>query len=285
LFGVIAAGGTAGALVGPLFTDFAVEAVGNSGILFLGATLFALAIACQRILLRLWNSHPPAADNSGAQDRDRAIGGNPFAGVWLVAKSPYLLAIALFVVLLSTASTLLYFEQVRLVSETFPDAETRTRVFARMDWVVQSLTIVSQLFLTGLIASRGGLVLLLSVVPIAMIFGFGALAVWNTFPVLMVLIVARRWGEYAFVRPGREMLWSALDKETKYKAKNFVDVNVYRGSDALVAQVDKAIENMGFGPQTIAVLGVVTTAVWALNGRWLGRRYDAAAVQHRADVT
>src|SRR5688572_15201132 len=244
LFGVIAAGGTAGALAGPLFTDVTVRAIGNSGVLFVGAALFALAIVCQRMLLSLWMkgdgpNEVHAATPAGV--RDRAIGGNPFAGVTLVLRSPYLLSVALFVVLLASVSTFLYFEQLRLVTLTFPDVETRTRVFARMDWIVQSLTIVSQIFITGRIASRRGLVVLLAMVPLAMIFGFLTLAVWNTFAVLAVIFVARRFGEYAFVRPAREMLFAPLDQESKYKAKNFIDVAVYRGADAFVAQLQRAI--------------------------------------------
>jgi AAA family ATP:ADP antiporter len=288
LFGVIAAGATAGALAGPLITDITVRTVGNSGVLFLGATMFTLAILFQRVLLALWHGTaaaaatdagaavmPGRADGGAARGGDRAIGGNPFSGVTIVLRSPYLLGIASFIVLLATASTFLYFEQLRLVALTFPDEEARTRVFARMDWIVQSLTIVSQIFLTGRIAARRGLVMLLTMVPAAMIAGFLILAAWNTFAVLAVIFVARRFGEYAFIRPAREMLWGPLDAETKYKAKNFADVAVYRGADAMVAQFQQAIGNAGFGPQAIATLGAVTAALWAVNGWWLGRRYEA----------
>jgi AAA family ATP:ADP antiporter len=119
--------------------------------------------------------------------------------------------------------------------------------------------------------------MLLTMVPVAMIFGFLILAAWNTFAMLAVIFIARRFGEYAFVRPGREMLWSPLDRETKYKAKNFVDVPVYRGADALVAQLQGAVGNAGFGPQAIALLGAGTAVLWAINGFWLGRRHDDAA--------
>lgn len=280
LFPVIAAGGTAGALVGPLFTDATVRTIGNEGVLFTGAALFIAAIVAQRVLIALWTSgHGPRKGDTAeaAQARDRAIGGNPFAGVSLVLRSPYLLGIALFVTLAATANTFLYFEQLRLVELTFPETEARTRVFARIDWVVQGLTIIAQIFITGRLAAWFGVVVLLAMVPIAMVFGFMALAVWNTFPMLAVVFVARRFGEYAFVRPGREMLWSPLERETKYKAKNFIDVPVYRGADAVVAQMQQAVGNAGFGPQAIAMLGVVSAAVWAVNGWWLGRRHDTAA--------
>ena len=281
LFGIIAAGGTAGALAGPLVTDFAVSRIGNSGILFLGAGMFALAIVCQKALIVVWRSHAPAAP-AGHVAPDEAIGGSMFAALPLVLKSPYVLGIALFVVLISAANTFLYFEQLRLVTEAYADADARTRFFARLDWIVQSLTIVSQLFLTGYLASRFGLVPLLSVVPIVTAFAFTALAAWNTLPVVVVSIVTRRFGQFAFVRPGREMLWSALDRETKYKAKNFVDVPVYRGADAIFAQMDKGIHAIG-GPQAVAVVGAVAAAVWAVNGWWLGRQHDTAAVQERAE--
>jgi AAA family ATP:ADP antiporter len=289
LFGIIAAGGTAGALAGPLFTDFTVETTGNSGVLFIGAGLFTVAIVCQRVLLNIWRvTGTPVAGavaGGGADPRERPIGGNPLAALSIVARSPYLLGIAMFVVLLATASTFLYFEQLRLVEIAYPEPADRTRVFARLDWIVQSLTIVSQIFLTGRIAARLGLVVLLSMVPIAMIAGFGALAIWNTFPVLAVVFIARRFGEYAFVRPGREMLFGPLDRETKYKAKNLIDVPVYRGADALAAQVQTGVEGAGFGPQTIAVLGVGTAVAWAINGLWVGRRHDRAARGEAATIT
>ena len=280
LFPVIAAGGTAGALVGPLFTDFTARTIGNAGILFVGAALFVLAVVLQAILIRIWKSGPEPRRDGGEADhqtRDRALGGNPFAGITLVLRSPYLLGIAAYVALLATANTFLYFEQLRLVATTFADTQTRTSVFARIDWIVQSLTILAQLFITGRVASRLGLVVLLTIIPVAIFFGFVALAIWNTFAVLAVVMVLRRSGEYAFVRPGREMLWTPMSKETKYKAKNFVDVPVYRGADAAVAQLQRAIEGAGFGAQTVALFGALGGVLWAVNGWWLGRRYDAAA--------
>ena len=280
LFPVIAAGGTAGALVGPLFTDFTARVIGNAGILFVGAALFVLAVLLQAILIRIWKRGPEPRRHGGEPDhqtRDRALGGNPLAGITFVLRSPYLLGIAAYVALLATATTFLYFEQLRLVAATFSDTQTRTSVFARIDWIVQSLTILVQLFITGRVASRMGLGVLLAIIPVAVLSGFVALAIWNTFAVLAVVIVLRRSGEYAFVRPGREMLWTPMTKETKYKAKNFIDVPVYRGADAAVAQLQRAIEGAGLGAQTAALLGALGAILWAVNGWWLGRRYDSAA--------
>ena len=269
LFGVIAAGGTFGALVGPLITDLSVQRVGTSGVLFIGAAMFVGAIVCQRILINVWT----APGNAGATN-DRPIGGNPFAGFGIVLKSPYLLMIALFVVLLSTANTLLYFEQLEIVAKTFTDRDLRTQVFARIDYVVQTLTILSQFFLTGRIASRLGVTALLVAVPLIVMVGFLALSVTGTFAVLAVVLVIRRWGEYAFIRPGREMLFSKLDTESKYKAKNLIDVPVYRGADALVAQLQNAVRASGATGATVALMGAGAALAWAGVGMWLGRRHE-----------
>jgi AAA family ATP:ADP antiporter len=218
-----------------------------------------------------------AAANAAAgrpPSASRGVGGNPFAGVLLVLKSPYLLGIALFVVMISTANTILYFEQLRLVKDMFDDPEQRTQMFARIDFIVQTLTVVSQVLITGHLAKKLGVTALLVILPVMIMGGFLILASMGTFLVLATVMVLRRWGEYAFIRPGREMLWSRLDTETKYKAKNFVDVTVYRFSDAVVAQVQDALKTGGMNPTQGALLGAGVCAMWAVNGWWLGRKFD-----------
>jgi AAA family ATP:ADP antiporter len=278
LFGFIAAGGTAGALLGPFITDRIVERIGISGILFFGATLFVIAIFCQRALLAELQLQAPAnASADGAQTAprgSRGLGGNPFAGVALVFKSPYLLGIATFVILISSANTILYFEQLRLVKAMFANPEERTQMFARIDFIVQTLTIVSQVLITGRVAQKLGVTALLTIVPLMVMVGFLALATSGVFIVLATVMVMRRWGEYAFIRPGREMLWSRLDTETKYKAKNFIDVPVYRFADAVVAQLQDGLKAGGMSAATVAVIGAGAAGVWAVNGWWLGRRHD-----------
>lgn len=271
LFGVIAAGGSAGALAGPFVSDMTASLIGNSGILILGAMLFIAAILCQRVLLRIWRQRATGTQRA----EERPLGGNVFAGVTLILKSPYILGIALFVFFISTVNTLLYFEQLRLVEVNYPEITDRTRIFARFDWIVQTLTVLSQIFLTGRIAKRFGVIALITAVPLVMVGGFFALAATGTLAMLASVVIGRRAMEYAFVRPGREMLWGPLDKETKYKAKNTVDVPVYRGSDAIVAQVSKAVENAGAGPAAIAMLGAGVALAWAAVGYWLGRKYEA----------
>ena len=272
LFGFIAAGGTAGALIGPMMTDLLVERVGNSGILFLGAGMFALGIVMQRILLRA-RAHTEWGRNELTPVNDRPMGGNPFAGVTLILRSPYLLGITSFVILLAMVNTFLYFEQLRVVAATFSDTTERTRVFSRIDYTVQTLTIISQVIITGHLARKWGVVVLLTLVPFAMIFGFVLLAATGTFTVLVAMMITRRVGEYAFVRPGREMLFGPVDLETKYKAKNTIDVPVYRGGDALTAQIDKVLSSTG-SSSMVALIAAGVAAVWAVNGYLIGRARD-----------
>jgi len=282
LFGVIAAGGSAGALVGPLVADFAVTTIGERGILFASAALFVVAIGCQRALLRIWRERPL---HGAAASDDRPLGGNWLAGIWLILRSPYLLGIALFIVGISAVSTTLYFEQLRIVQATFTVAAERTQIFARMDWIVQSLTVFTQIFLTGRIAARFGVTTLLTIVPIYMIFGFLALAVNASFLLFATVFILRRAGEYAFVRPGREMLWSPLDKETKYKAKNTIDVPVYRTADAFFSQldvrsggpVDSWLRSVGITAAGTMIIGAGFAALWGIVGWWLGRRFEGSA--------
>jgi AAA family ATP:ADP antiporter len=269
LFGVVAAGGTSGALAGPLATDLLVGHIGEGGVLMLGATLFVVAVGCQRVLL---------ATRTGAVEpatpRAAAIGGNPFEGLTLVLRSPWLLGIAGFVVLSSTINTLLYFQQQSAVAAAFADTADRTRYFARIDWVVQGLAVLAQVFVTGRLARRFGLAVLLGAVPLAMVGGFTALAVSGGLTTLAVVIVLRRAGEFAFVRIGRELLFGAVDNAVRYKAKNVIDVPVYRGADALAAQVQALLKSLGAGAEALAWLGAGVAAAWGVLGIALGRRQD-----------
>jgi AAA family ATP:ADP antiporter len=272
LFGVIAAGGTIGGVVAPLATDALIEPIGRTGVLVVSASLFGIAIACQMLLLRIWRARGEAGERA---EQTRPLGGNPFAGITKVVRSPYLLGFCGFVLLLSAATTFLYFEQLRVVAETFPDEDDRTQVFARIDFTVQALTLVTQLFFTSRIATRLGVAVLLTSVPIAMVGGFLTLAMVSNFWVLAVVMVARRAGEYALTRPGREILFTSVDTETKYKAKNLIDVVVYRGGDALSAWLRKGLKASGLSFSAIALVGAGIALAWALVGLWLARRHEA----------
>jgi ATP:ADP antiporter, AAA family len=276
LFGFIAAGGTLGALLGPGATALFVKSIGNAGVLYLGAGMYLVAIVLSQVLLAQWRHISPAATTGAAHlsERERALGGNPFAGFLLVLRNPYLLGIALFIAGISAINTFLYFEQLELVEEKFEELAARTQVFASLDVTVQTLVIITQLSLTGYIATRLGVIVLLVTVPIIMVFGLTVYAAFGTFSVMAAAMVLRRWGEYAMIRPGREMLFSKVDKESKYKAKNVCDVAVYRIADAGFAQIKKLLDAVGMGGTAQALTAAAVAALWAFNGWWLGRRFE-----------
>lgn len=273
LFGRIAAGASLGGLTGPLLSGFLVGQVGLAGLLLISTALLLATLFCVAWLLRWRREHGHPAD---AHSPAQAIGGGIWAGITTILRSPQLRAISLFVILLTAVSTFLYFEQARVVKETFPDKTQQTQVFAAIDAGVQALTIFIQLFVTGQVAKRLGLTVLLTLVPVLAVFGFLALAAWPVFGVLAAVMVLRRVGEYAFIRPGREMLFSVVDAETKYKSKNAIDTAVYRGGDVISAWLNTAIVAVG-STGIAALAGAGIAALWAASGLFIGRRFDAAA--------
>lgn len=283
LFPVMAAGASVGGLTGPLLSAWLIEPLGLTVLMLLSALLLAATLPQVQWLFRWRGQGGAGAQDSSGTDLDRrddpghAIGGGLLAGLTLIARSRYLLGIALFVILLSTANTFLYFEQARLVAETFTDRAAQTRVFGIIDAIVQGGTILVQLFFSGQVARRYGVTALLTAVPLAVAVGFVALAIWPVFGVLAAVMVLRRIGEYALVRPGREMLFTVVDAETKYKAKNVTDTTVYRAGDAVSAWVKTAIDALAGHPAVVAICGALLALGWAGLGGWLGRRHEGVA--------
>jgi len=270
IFALMAAGASLGGLVGPLLGIALVGPIGHAGLLWVAAGLLLVGIFIARHLQH-WRDAQPVRDELTAQARARPLGGHPFAGITTVMRSPYLLGISLFVLLLASVSTFLYFEQARLVELKFPDRADQTRVFGTIDVIVQSLTILSQLFITGRLVQRLGMAALLVAVPVVTMLGFVWLAFAPTFAVLAVVMVVRRAGEYAFVRPGREMLFTVVPTEAKYKAKNFIDSVVYRGADAVSGWAKALVDMLAQQPAIAALLGAAIALAWALTGAGLVR--------------
>jgi AAA family ATP:ADP antiporter len=269
LFALVAVGASVGGLVGPLLGVALVGSIGHAGLLLLSAVLLVGTIFAARHLQMWRDRHPLGPDETRA--RSRPLGGSPFAGASQVLRSPFLLGSAVFVLLLAASTTFLYFEQARLVQATFPNRVDQTRVFGVIDMIVQTLAIVTQLFFTGRIAQHLGVGVLLVAVPLAVAAGFLWLAFAPTFAVLAVVMIARRAGEYALVRPGREMLFTVVAVEAKYKAKNFIDTVVYRGSDALSGWLKATIEMLAQQPAVAAIVGAGIAMTWAATGAWLAR--------------
>lgn len=272
LFGQIAAGASLGGLAGPILSGLLVAPLGEAGLLFISIGLLLSSLVFVHYLLGWRDDMGPRTD----QPPPERIGGSIWAGLTLIARSPYLIAIAVFVLLLTTVTTFLYFEQARIVEAAYPDRTERTQVFAAIDTLVQSLTILIQIFLTGRLAKKLGVTVLLVAVPATMMFGFGLLALAATFPVLVFVMIVRRVGEYALVRPGREMLFAPVDAETKYKAKNAIDTFVYRGGDALSGWAYTGIVAIA-STGAVAIAGMIAAGAWAAIGFVIGRKHDRKA--------
>jgi AAA family ATP:ADP antiporter len=287
LFGVIAAGGTAGALTGPALTAALVLHLGTANLLLLCVALLGWTVLCTR-RLTAWRARAararaePAAAASG---RDQALGGSVLAGMRLIARSPYLAGICLLMLLFTTLATFLYFQQAQIVRNSFDDPARRTAFFAGMDLAVNALTLFTQIFLTARIVTRIGLDWALALVPIFLSGGFLLLWIAPGLGVIATVQVARRAGEYALTRPGREMLYTVLSREEKYKSKNVIDTVVYRGGDAVSAWVFAGLQAIGLSAAGISLLAVPLSFAWAATGFRLGRRREQLAAGRTGNHT
>ncbi|MDP3036186.1 MAG: Npt1/Npt2 family nucleotide transporter, partial [Rhodocyclaceae bacterium] len=271
LFGLIAAGGTAGAITGPSLTALLAVPVGPVNLLLLSALLLAGAVLCIRQLGR-WSEQKAPALPHEPQEQQAPLGGSIFAGLTLIVRSPYLLGVALFMLLFTTLATFLYFGQAHIVSQSFESSAERTRFFALLDLGVNILTVLTQVLITSRLLTRVGVAGTLALVPLLSAFGFALLALTPVLAALAGFQVLRRAGEYAITRPARELLYTVVDRETKYKAKNALDTVVYRGGDALAGWLFAGLKSLGMGLAAIAWLAVPLALAWAAVALWLGRR-------------
>lgn len=284
LFGFIAAGGTAGAIAGPLLTASLALSLGPARLLLVSALCLCWALLCIYRLIA-WNERGKAAAESGTGDAltgakaDPALGGSLFAGVQLVLRSPYLLGICLLMLLFTTLATFLYFQQAQIIRDNFTDPAARTAVFAGIDLAVNSLTLMIQVLLTGRLVKWLGLPVTLALIPVLLGAGFLAIGFAPVLAVLVVVQVTRRAGNYAIMRPAREMLYVVLGREEKYKAKNFIDTVVYRGGDAVSAWIYDGLRMLGLGLSAIAFIAVPLAAVWAGVAYRLGQQQAVLAAE------
>lgn len=290
LFGFIAAGGTVGGIVGPAIATLLATRIGNGNLLLTAAAGFAVTAMLVRMLAR--EKH--RLITSGAQVQPTSLqhrlGGNPFDGFRLLLHSRYLLLLALFLLLMTWISTIVYFQLGELITKAFSSREARTQAYAMIDLAVNSIALVIQLFGTGRIIGRFGVTTGLLVNPIIMVIAFLAIAFS---PVLMILAgiqIVRRAAEYAIAKPSREMLFTVVDQQSRFKAKNVIDTVVYRFGDFSSAWVSSLI--LPYGIAGLAIFGLVVSSLWFPIGYLLGKRYasvrdgevvgGAAAPAHRA---
>jgi AAA family ATP:ADP antiporter len=283
LFGFIAVGGTAGAIVGSSVTATLAEQIPTRFLLLVSIGLIEAAVVIALLLLRESSTETAGPnDDVAAPKNDEVIGGGVLSGIAAVIRSPYLLGIVAYMLLYTITATFLYFQQAEIVSEVFTDRGARTAFFAKLDLAVNTLTIVTQIFLTGRIVRWFGVALSLAFLPLVCVIGFFGLGLAPTLGILAAFQVFRRASNYAVARPCREMLYTVLPRETKYKAKNFIDTFVYRAGDQVGAWSYAAMGWLGLGMTAIAFTAVPLAGVWLGVGLWLGRKQ---AVLRRESAT
>ncbi len=286
LFGAIGLGGTLGGIAGGTITAGLAKTLGPVPLLLVAAGLFEVAVFCMARLAHVYRvdeTRPAAAGAPGdAPSAGVPPGTGALSGLSLFAKSRYLLGIAAFLLLFTVGSTFLYLAQARIVRASFPDAGSRTAFFAKADLVVNVLTAVTQLFLTGRLLPALGLGPALAFLPVITAGGFFALGGSPTAGTLFVVQVLRRAAEFALVKPAREVLFTVVSREEKYSAKSFIDTFVYRSGDALGALADRLVALLGLGPAGFAWAFLPVAALWTWNALNLGSRQRALAREREA---
>jgi ATP:ADP antiporter, AAA family len=273
LFGPIMAGGGTGAILGPLIMQFLAPRIGVDGVVFLAMLLLLGTLPCIRGLAR-WAEARHGRFVLPPGDSESRIGGGILSGLRIVAGSRYLLGIFAIIALGSIAAAFMYSELLRLVGSSYPDLASRAEYFGRLDFVVNVVAWVFQGFVVGWLIRRFELTGALATMPIVALATFLALA---ASPVLLVLAagqVLRRGGEYGIAKPSREVLFTVVDAETKYKAKNFIDTVLQRGSDLVGIGLVTLAHAAGFGLAGYAWIGAVLMLPALAVSLGLGRKFE-----------
>jgi len=286
LFGVVAVGGTIGAMIGASITTGLVGVLGPLNLMLVSAVILELAVRASHVLdraeagmRRVEADHDvvaaapatPAADSS-----HDVIGGGMLDGIKHIMSSPYLLGIASLILFYTISSTFLYFQQVDVVARVFgDDRAARTRVFGAMDIAVNALTLLAQLFLTGRFIKWLGIGAALAFLPLVTMIGFGVMGFVPALAVLIAFQTIRRAGNFAIQRPAREALFTVLGRSDKYKAKNFSDTFVYRLGDQVGAWSYTWMGMLGLSLSGLAFSMVPLSIAWLALTIWLGRTYKA----------
>src|SRR6185503_18810075 len=277
LFGFIGAGGTAGGLLGPVITIGLSAPLGAVNLLIAAAVLLELAVFC---VLRLERAATAQATASGGADAGpQPVGGSAFAALPEVLRSPYLIGVGLWVSLLSFCATIIYFEQANIVSAAIHDRDAQTRIFAGIDLAVNLLSLATQVFITGRLLKRFGTGIAAGALPAVYVVGFAALFLAPTLAVVVTLQIVQRWMNFAIANPARQVFFTVIGREEKYKAKNLIDVVVYRGSDALYGWVFDGLQALGLKLAGIALWSLPVVAGWFVLSIALGRSQERRAQQ------
>jgi len=286
LYGFIAAGGSLGALLGPLLAATLAEPIGRANLLLIAALLLEAATFCA---MRLESAAPALKDGAPvpaaapSKPPDAALGGGWIAGVAMVLRSPYLAGIALWVALLSLAGTFLYFQQASIVAALTDDTNRRIAIFARIDLAVSVLTIVVQFFATGKLIKHFGAGPAAAFLPLMFCAGFLALAATPVLWVVIAFQAAQRAANFALSNPAREVLFTVVDRDEKYKAKYVIDNVVFRGGDAVSGWLYNALRGAGLEPAAISLATVPVAAAWLVLALTLGRMHEKRSTTRGPD--
>jgi AAA family ATP:ADP antiporter len=272
VFGFIAAGASAGAAAGPLFASLIVSDIGTDNLMLIASVTLLVPIPLifylQRLKVTALHNEDVHADLSAAK-----IGGNPLAGFKTFFTNPYLLAIGAFFLLYTAISSFVYFEQTNLLRDF--SREERTVILSGLAAVVNLLTFGLGMFATSRLATKLGMPITLALIPVIICVGLLILAFAPILTVLLALQVARQAGNYGVTRPAREMLFTNVDRETRFKSKPVIDVAVYRGGDAASSIAFAALtDGLGLGMAAMAAIGAGIAAVWATVAVYLGRAFN-----------
>ena len=268
LYGFIAAGGSTGALAGPLLTQSLVTVLGATNLLLLSAVLLMAATKAALVLRGLF------AGISARQNEDRPLGKGLLAGATAVWRSPYLFRIALWILLANLVSTLFYLEQARIVGETLADRGQRVQLFARLDLAVSLTTILAQVFVTARVLARFGIAAAIATLPAFAALGLIGLALSPTLMVIVSVLAAERALAFAISNPALKVLYTVLEPEEKYKAQNFNDTVVYRAGDAASGWIFNALgKGLGLSLATVAGLSLPLALLWLALSMLLGRQH------------
>jgi len=275
VFGFIWAGASTGGLIGPFVAHELAVPFGAINLLPISAVLLAVSLVLMIAVIRLQRTQAATVRVEEPPQADAALGGSLWAAFGQVVRSPYLLGIALFVLLMTWVSTFLYLEQQAFVAKAFATADERTRFFGGIDFWVQAASLLMQLLFFGRLFKWVGLRAMLVSVPVIMTAGYALVALAPGFMVLVVVYAVRRVGDYALTRPCRDALFTVVSREEKYKAKSLIDTFVYRGGDALSGSLYKELTgSFGAGPAAIGWLGAAISALWSVLALALGKAQE-----------
>jgi AAA family ATP:ADP antiporter len=284
LFGFVAAGGTVGAIAGPFLATVLAPRVGPANLLLVSAAALEMASRCAVWLVRRRSKTAEGAEATANVVDERAIGGGILAGIPQLLRSSYLLTLSAHVLLFTVTATVLYFQQANITSRAFSDSGMRTAFFARIDLAVNVLSLLVQAVGTGRILQRIGAGAALACVVFVTLGAFGGLAASPGLTVLFLAMTARRSAGYALERPAREVLFTVVSREEKYKAKNFIDTVVYRGGDMITAWLQQVLTAGGLVTRGMVIGSLPVTGLWLLLVYFLGKRQETLAQQQQGDI-